>query len=212
MYFLDSDAAKKICQYHLLHELAGALKCTLSDFVVLPQLRFQLKLVDDQKALSKLETAEAVELARLLVSAASEAVITINAANPILQLGRPDIDTGEAVLFAALSADEQSKLVSGDKRAFIALSKVDSLPVVDALWPRLICFEEAIYLILHHSDFDMVSAKIRARPDVDAAMGISFGRSIASPKISVIDALKSYMNDLSRNTKGKYQAPLAVIQ
>lgn len=207
MYFLDSDAAKKICQYHLLHELACALKCSLSDFAVLPQLRFQLRLIDDQSALSKLGTAGAVELARQLVSAASEVVIASEEANPILQLGRPDIDTGEAVLFAALHGDEQSELVSGDKRAFVALSRVDSVPTVDMLWARLICFEEAIYLILQSSDFDVVSTKIRAQPSVDTAIGISFGRAVANSQASVIDALKSYMGDLVKNTQGKYQAP-----
>lgn len=183
------------------------MKCSLSDFAILPQLRFQLKLVDDQKALSKLGTAGAVELARQLVSAASEVVIAAEAANPILQLERPDIDTGEAVLFAALHGDEQSELVSGDKRAYVALSRVDSVPAVDMLWARLICFEEAIYLILQSSDFDVVSTKIRARPSVDTAIGISFGRAVASSQTSVIDALKSYMSDLVKNTQGKYQAP-----
>lgn len=207
MYFLDSDAAKKICQYHLLHELVGALKCSLSDFAVLPQLRFQLKLSDDQKALSKLETAEAVELARQLVSAASTVVIDAGVANSIFQLERPDIDTGEAVLFAALLSDKQSELVSGDKRAYVALSKVDSVSAIDLLWVRLICFEEAIYLILQNADFNVVSTKIRARPGVDAAIGISFGRAVASSKASVIGALKSYMSDLVKSTQGKYQAP-----
>lgn len=207
MYFLDSDAAKKICQYHLLHELAQALTCSLSDFAVLPQLRFQLKLSDDHKALSKLETPEAVNLARQLVSKASEVVITAEAANPMLQLERPDIDTGEAVLFAALHDDEHSALISGDKRAYVALSKVDAVPAVNVLWARLICFEEAIYLILQSSDFDAVSTKIRAQPYVDTAIGISFGRAVASTEASAIDALKSYMSDLVKATQGKYQTP-----
>lgn len=207
MYLLDSDAAKKICQYHLLHELAGALNCAMGDFAVLPQLKFQLKLSKDEKALAKLGTEEAVALARQLVAAASEVEIVAEAANPLLQLNRPDIDSGEATLFAALHGNEESELLSGDKRAYVALSRVDGMAVVDALWSRLICLEEAVYLIVRNTDFQLISDKIRARPEVDMAVSISFGRVIANPPETVIEALQGYMHSLVGDTGGKYISP-----
>lgn len=207
MYLLDSDAAKKICQYHLLHELAGALNCALSDFAVLPQLKFQLKLTKDDKALTKLGTEEAVYLARQLVAAASEVEIAVEDANPLLQLNRPDIDSGEATLFAALHGNDEAELVSGDKRAYVALSKVDGLLVVDALWARLLCLEEAVYIILRNGDFQQISDKIRARSDIDMAVSISFGRTSANPRETVIEALQGYIRALVENTGGKYLPP-----
>ncbi|MGL4316097.1 MAG: hypothetical protein ACRCTL_05745 [Pseudomonas sp.] len=207
MYLLDSDAAKKICQYRLLYELAGALGCTLGDFAVLPQLKFQLRLATADKALSKLGSPEAVDLAKQLVAAASEVVVVADSANPLLQLNRPDIDSGEATLFAALHGDDESALVSGDKRAFVALSKVDGVPVVDALWARLICLEEALCLVLGHADFQEVSDKVRSVPTVDMAISIAFGRAQPNPIQDVMSGLQSYLTDLQANTGGKYLLP-----
>ena len=204
MYLLDSDAAKKICQYSLLHELAAALSCTLSEFAILPQLKFQLKLANAEKAHEKLGSQEAVEMARQLVAAASEVVVFVDIANPLLQLNRPDIDSGEATLFAALHSDDDSSLVSGDKRAFVALSKVDGVPVADALWARLICLEEALLLILRHADFQQVSEKVRSVPTVDTAISIAFGRTHANPIEGVLDGLNSYLQELHAKTSGKY--------
>lgn len=207
MHLLDSDAAKKICQYLLLHELAGALGCGLNDFAVLPQLKFQLKLSNEGKALAKLGTGEAVELARQLVGVASEVEILMEAANPLLRLNRPDIDSGEATLFAALHGNADAELLSGDKRAYVALSKVEGMQEVDALWARLLCLEEALYLIVRNTDFHVASGKVRARPEVDTAVSIAFGRAAANPPEAVFEALQSYMRNLEKETGGKYLLP-----
>ncbi|PTU03172.1 hypothetical protein DBR45_08490 [Pseudomonas sp. HMWF031] len=207
MYLLDSDVAKKICQYQLLHELVEALDCGLEGFAVLPQLRFQLKLSNQAKAVQKLGSEAAVDLAQQLVAHAVEVQIAAEAANPILELNRPDIDSGEATLFAALYDNDSDSLISGDKRAFIALSQVNGLPVLDALWARLICIEEAIHYIVRTASFGTVSAKIRAMPAVDTAISIAFGRAKPNPQADVLDALMSYIKDLQRQTAGKYVLP-----
>lgn len=207
MFLLDSDVAKKICQYHLLNELAVSLGCGLNDFAILPQLRFQLKLADPAKALNKLGTQEAVDLAHELVRAAAEVEVVAETANPILELNRPDIDSGEATLFAALHNAEADSLVSGDKRAFVALSAINGVSVVDAFWARLICLEEAMHLIVMSANFDDVSAKVRAQPAVDIAISIAFGRAVANVQAVVVEALASYMSDLHACTNGKYVLP-----
>ncbi|MBU3057232.1 MULTISPECIES: hypothetical protein [Pseudomonas] len=206
MYLLDSDAAKKICQYHLLHELAGALRCGLESFAVLPQLKFQLRLANDGKALAKLGTVEAVDLARQLVGAATEVEILAESANPLLQLSRPDIDSGEVTLFAALHGND-AELLSSDKRAYVALSKVEGVPETEDLWARLLCLEEALYLILRSTDFQLVSDKIRAKPSVDTAVSIAFGRAAANAPEAVFEALLSYMRALVEDTGGRYILP-----
>lgn len=206
MYLLDSDAAKKICQYHLLHELAGALGCGLERFAVLPQLKFQLRLANDGKALAKLGNEEAVDLARQLIGAAAEVEILAESANPLLQLGRPDIDSGEVTLFAALHGND-AELLSGDKRAFVALSKVEGVQETEDLWARLLCLEEALYLIMRSTDFQLVSDKIRAKPSVDTAVSIAFGRATANTPEAVLEALLSYMRALAKDTDGRYIVP-----
>lgn len=203
-YLLDSDAAKKICQYQLLQELTIALQCSLANFAVLPQLKFQLKLKNNNKALEKLGSQESVELAKLLVKEASEVEIIAEAANPILSLNRPDIDTGEATLFAALYGSTNDSLLTGDKRAIVALSKVNHVPQVNQLWARILCLEEAIYLILKALDFNKVSSLIRSRPDVDISLSIVFGKSKINTHDEVIEGLVSNIKNIERQTNDKY--------
>ncbi|MBC3209871.1 hypothetical protein HU755_23980 [Pseudomonas sp. SWRI111] len=207
MYLLDSDAARKLCQYELLNELVAALGCSMHELGVLPQLKFQLQLADHTKSLARLGSINAVELAKRLIASAHEVEVSAATANPLLELNRPDIDTGEAILFAALWEDAESELISGDKRAFVALSKVDGVAVIDALWGRLICLEESLYLMVRDGDFHIVSQKVRSRPDVDISASNSFGRSTPSTQPNVLDALQSYMAALKRSTNGKYVLP-----
>lgn len=204
MYLLDSDAARKLCQYELIEELIVLLGCAMGDVAVLPQLKFQLRLTDDVKALEKLGTANAVELARRLVASAREVEVSVTSANPLLELNRPDIDSGEATLFAALCERSYSSLISGDKRAFIALSKVDGIPVIDGLWARMLCLEEALLWLARDGDFPTISERVRNRLDVDTSIGISFGRSAPAAQQTVIDALQSYIDYLRQQTSGKY--------
>ncbi|MFS2158206.1 hypothetical protein ACCD10_12700 [Pseudomonas sp. Pseusp122] len=204
MYLLDSDAARKLCQYELIEELIVLLGCTIGDVAVLPQLKFQLRLANDVKALEKLGTENAVDLAKRLIASAQEVEVSATSANPLLELNRPDIDTGEAILFAALSERSDSSLVSGDKRAFVALSKVNGVPMIDGLWARMLCLEEALLWLARDGDFPKVSERVRNRLDVDTSIGISFGRSTPAAQQTVIDALQSYIDHLKQQTSGKY--------
>ncbi|MBD9565274.1 hypothetical protein [Pseudomonas sp. PDM09] len=204
MYLIDSDAARKLCQYQLIHELIRALDCRLTDLAVLPQLPFQLRLNNPPAALKKLGSEEAVELAKELVRHASLVEVRVEQSNYFLDVERPDIDSGEAVLFAAMYQSPSDCMVSGDKRAFVALSKIDNHAAVAGIWARLICLEEAIMLILEHGNFDDVSAKVRARNDVDKALSLAFGHSRTADHASVKEALNSFVADLQRETDGRW--------
>ena len=204
MYLLDSDAARKLCQYQLIHELTRALECALADLAVLPQLIFQLRLNNPENALKKLGSNESVTMAIELVRHANTVEVLIEQSNHILDFERPDIDSGEAVLFAALYQNAQDRLISGDKRAFVALSNITDPIPTEGIWARLICLEEAILLILEREGFDLVSAKVRARSDVDKAISMVFGRTQAANHASVLEALNSYIKDLDRSTGGKW--------
>lgn len=204
MLLLDSDAARKLCQFDLVEFLLASIELEASNLGVLPQLKFQLHLNNEEKAIRKLGSRVALENARKLVSSASEVEISANSANPILTLDRPDLDTGELTLFAALSEIEKGQLLSGDKRAYIALSKVEPIQEIQDLWIRFLCLEEAILIILSRSDFTSVAQRIRSNPNVDKAVALTFGASTPSPKDSVEEALKSYVNHLEQVTAGRY--------
>lgn len=200
MYLLDSDIARKMAQYTLIDDMVTCLRCEHSDLAVLPQLKFQLR-IGTAKALQILGGEDAVEAATKLIGAAQEISLGPEAANTILKLNRPDIDSGEQVLFAALLLDSSRHLISGDKRAMVALSLIET---IDQVWASLRCLEELVLFMVHHMAFDALSASIRGRADADIALSIVFGRSQEAPKAHVIEGLGSYLNQLIQDTGGRY--------
>ena len=200
MYLLDSDVARKMAQYTLIDDMVACLRCRLADLAVLPQLKFQLG-IGTAKALRKLGNEAAVAAANKLIDAAQEISLGPEAANTLLELNRPDIDSGEQVLFAALLLDASRQLVSGDKRAMVALSQIET---IEHVWASLRCLEDLVLLMVHAMAFDALSANIRGRADADISLSIIFGRSQAAPKASVLEALGSYLNQLINDTGGRY--------
>lgn len=200
MQLLDSDVAKKIALYTLVDELEHGVGCALTDFAVLPQLRYQLRLGSD-KALARLGTPEAVAAAETLVANAGEVFLTPEAANYVLALNRRDIDTGEQLLFASILACPDDHLFTGDKRAMVAVAQIGG---IDAIWMSLSCFEHLMVRIVDTHDFDAISVKVRARPDADMAMSLVFGRTAAAAPASVAEGLQSYLSALANDTGGKY--------
>lgn len=200
MYLLDSDVARKMSQYTLIDDMVACLGCGLSDLAVLPQLKFQLR-IGTPKALLKLGDEAAVAAATKLINAAQEISLGPEAANMLLELNRTDIDSGEQVLFAALLLDSSRQLISGDKRAMVALSQIET---IEHLWMSLRCLEDLVLLMVHAMAFDRLSASVRSRTDADMGISIVFGRTQASPKESVIEGLESYLNQLINDTGGRY--------
>lgn len=211
LYLLDSDAARKLAQYDLVNELIAALNCQKVHLAVLPQLKYQLGLTvaDQSKALKLLGNQQSLMAAKDLIAHAAEVDITPDAANPILQLNRPNLDSGEKTLLAALVSQPDDKLVSGDKKALVAISKINDIPILKGVWLRILCLEEAMHLIVRNHAFEDISLKIRARPDVDTAVSIIFGKSAANNYDNVIEGLNSFLRSLHKDTDGNYLPDLA---
>ncbi len=206
MYFLDSDVVKKTAQYDLFNELINSYESEAHHFYVLPELKFQLHIANKDKSVRKLGSEDAyAALSTFLDSAREIDIIPTGTANEILTLDQANLDIGEQTLLAAVSATDEAKMISGDKRAFISISKIGHLSSIDNLWPYLICFENAIQtIVLCHKPFGSISQKIRNRPDADNSIKIAFGVSSPANIDSVLQALESYINDLVSKTSGKY--------
>ncbi|WP_447905149.1 hypothetical protein [Stenotrophomonas sepilia] len=206
-YLIDSDAAKALCQYGLIEDLATALGVTLRDFAVLAQLRYQLHMASPAKALKKLGSNLAVEQASLLVEQASEVVVLLESANYALLEGTPDIDGGELALFAAMCEDSNAGLITGDKRSLIALCKIEGAIQENFSWAQILCLEEAIAILIRFFDWQYVSERIRTRPDVNNALSNIFGRSAPAAEAAISEGLQSYLRELQVNTAEKYCSP-----
>lgn len=206
MYFLDSDVVKKTAQYDLFNELVNSYESETHLFYVLPQLKYQLHIANKEKSVTKLGSEDAYfALSNFLESACEIDVIPTENANEILTLDQTDLDIGEQTLLAAVSSTDEGKMISGDKRAFISISKINHLSSLDNLWPFLICFENALQkIVISQKPFESISQKIRNRPDVDNSIKIAFGVSTSADIDSVMQALESYIDDLVSKTSGKY--------
>ncbi|QNH10652.1 hypothetical protein [Xanthomonas sp. SI] len=206
-YLIDSDAAKALCQYGLIEDLATALGLTLSDFSILAQLRYQLHLANPEKSLKKLGSELAVAQVKLLVAEASEVVVMLKSANYALLEGTPDIDGGELALFAAICDDSNASLITGDKRSLVALCKVEGEIQESFSWAQILCLEEAVAILVGHFGWEYVSKRVRLRLDVNSAISNIFGRSAPAGETAVSEGLQSYLKDLQINTAGRYQSP-----
>lgn len=171
MYFLDSDVVKKTAQYNLFNELINSYESEAHHFHVLPELKFQLHLKDKKKSVKKLGSEDAYTALSTFLDSAQEAdVIPTETANEILTLDQTNLDIGEQVLLAAVSSTDEGKMISGDKRAFVSISKIDHLSSINDLWPYLICFESAVQkIVLSQKPFESISKKIRNRHDTDTS-------------------------------------------
>lgn len=206
-YLIDSDVARCMCSYELIEDLATALGVTLADFFVLSQLKYQLHLAKPSKALKKLGTPEAVQQAQKLVSQASEVVVMADSANYVLLEGTPDIDGGELALFAALCENPSTGLVTGDKRALVALCKVTGPIESKFAWAQILCLEEAIARLIAHFGLNHVSKTVRAHAGTNTALEMIFGKTKAAAIEDVNEGLTSYLNHLVTGTQGKYVSP-----
>lgn len=203
-YLIDSDVARCMCTYGLIEDLATALGVELTDFFILSQLQYQLRLANPAKALKKLGSVEGVQQAKLLVENASEIEVMTESANYVLLDGTPGIDGGELALLAALCDNPDTGLVTGDKRALVALCLVAGPIESKFTWAQILCLEEAVARLVAHFGLDHVSRKVRAQPGANTALDMIFGKSQASKLEDVNAGFRSYLNDLLTQTQGKY--------
>jgi hypothetical protein len=109
----------------------------------------------------------------------------------------PQIDPGEAELLAS-AAENSLMLVTGDKRALIAVAKVPGFAV--ALAGRVVTLEAALLALCEQLGDAHVRAAVAPLLAKDITLKICFSDANASPR----PALRSYFESLKRDV-----APLA---
>lgn len=104
----------------------------------------------------------------------------------------PQIDPGEAQLLAS-AAEHSSMLVTGDKRALIAVAKVSGFNM--ALAGRVVTLEAALLALCERLGDDHVRAAVAPLLGKDITLRICFSESNPSPR----PALRSYFEGLKRD-------------
>lgn len=116
--------------------------------------------------------------------------------------GQTGIDSGEALLVAAMMNQVGRRLVTGDKRALVAMSALRETLGTDALQGRLLCTTQLLWHALEVIGSDALVACVRRYPDYDKATLAVMGRSGARSCEDIEAGLRSYLNDLDRTAPG----------
>ncbi|MGB3740189.1 MAG: hypothetical protein WA948_12660 [Pontixanthobacter sp.] len=108
-----------------------------------------------------------------------------------------DLDVGEAQLLAILIRREAVFLLTGDKRAVIAINQCMPEPARH----RIVCLEQIMATIVRTTDHNDLRRRICAKPNVDRAMTACF--SCSTPDVQpddILAGLRSYCGDLRQKS------------
>jgi hypothetical protein len=109
----------------------------------------------------------------------------------------PDIDDGEAVLYGVLHENPNYLLLSGDKRAMIALAGSADLTDVRAkIAGRVVCVEKVISLLLASLGLDHVAKAMLPVRDSSGALKVIFSDGNCSDEAACTYAVSTYIVDL----------------
>jgi hypothetical protein len=111
-----------------------------------------------------------------------------------------NLDTGESQLVSILISRSLLWLLTGDKRAVVAIERLlDEEPSLHAIKGKVMSLEQLVSSLLTSGDGEMIRAAICAEPDVDRSLKICFACASAGVALStVMEGLKSYIGDLRK--------------
>lgn len=203
-YFVDNDVVIKFAQYDLLNDLVSALEITHQDIYLLKELAYVASFLDSGKGSEFFGCPDALARAQAFYDVCNIAEISsAEIVRTILSFERTGLDAGELVLLGCLLENQNSQMITGDKRA---IPKIDALVSEGRLHfsgARFISLEGAILLLISKLPFEYVSEKIRSRPDADSAITNCFGRTAAVDQNAALDGLSSYISSLDSSISAK---------
>ncbi|WP_434031529.1 type II toxin-antitoxin system VapC family toxin [[Pseudomonas] boreopolis] len=184
---LDNDVILKGASYGLLSDLLAALPEGPYEHGVLGAARFMLPKTLKRKSVTRMGKA----LADLQVALKAFEVLEPDKAEQRLaaelqfnaQQAGLALDPGEAQLTAIVVSRGLRHLLTGDKRAILALASTPLPDGIDReqLVRKVICLEQAVLALLDHLGAASVRALICAEHDVDVQLRVCF--SCSSPEI-----------------------------
>jgi len=195
--YIDCDVASKLARWGVLDEVWNTLDLDNHDVYVPASLKFRFQLQDDAKALKKCGSAAAVEQLRRFVGkvgdppdAQDELIVVLSS--------EPGIDSGESVLFASAATQDDAVIITGDKKAIVALGWLcEKEERVRTLRGKILCLEQLVAHLLDFKGLSWLRQAIAVDPSADRTIHICLGSRLDAPLASVREALESYVNSLS---------------
>ncbi len=185
---IDSDAFCKLGEAGLLPDVVEALGADFDDCGRLYALPQMLR----RGGLRKTYGAEACE--RLLALAAPLSAISESSVEWLDRLTSiPDVDPGEALLFAA-AVPSALTVVTGDKRALRALKDVPGFDA--AMAGRIVVLEALLILLCDRLGADAVRGRVQPLMATDKTIRVYFSEAGTDPRAP----LRAYLLELIAET------------
>ncbi|MCP2729697.1 hypothetical protein [Limnofasciculus baicalensis] len=196
---IDNDALLKLARYGLLDQALALFKCTPTDVSVLPAAKYRLLPAKNRLRFCKDEESAARLEAFFKTSNRLDAGLADPDLLDILN-AVPNIDAGEALLFAVAANNRNTLVITGDKRSLEALCSYDSVAHVSKALAGRVVSVEVLFSMLAEYRFTLIQELVRAKPDVDKTLNNVFGVTVPADFESVKEGFASYISDLRRKT------------
>jgi hypothetical protein len=204
MGVVDNDIVLKGACYGLLPDVCGeGSEVPAEDLGVLSSCRFVVadrirrhgSLRDTDRALQAL--APFLEATTILDPTEDEQRLAADIEFGAQGLGLP-LDAGESQLCAVLVERSIPLMLTGDKRAIVAMEQLlEAYDWLSDACGKVRCLEQLILVLIDRIEPDIVRACICGEPHVDTALGICFScHEDATTEASIVECLESYINHL----------------
>ena len=203
---IDNDILFKGACYGLLSELVST-SCPNSEvpgilgsarFVVSAKIRKRSLLRNRARALENF--SDFLGRTQALEPTDSEQSMAADLELAAQRLG-VSLDTGESQLCSILVNRVLSLLLTGDKRAIVAMEKlVDADTRLAPVCGRVRCLEQLVRDAVVTQGHETFRTAICSEPEIDKALAICFGCTSRSIEpLSLIEGLQSYINSLRKD-------------
>jgi hypothetical protein len=195
----DTDILLKLSALDLVQETLQLLQLSEQDVYLLPSATHYLRKAD--KRLIYRYGKEGVERAQKLAQQAKFVGFHLEKSELELLSSVPDIDTGEALLYASTYALQEFWLLTGDKRSLTALAASPNCqPIAARLSGKVICLEQVVIHSLSSHPFEILLSKIVPARECDTAVKVAFGSGNQADLSHAIGALDAYISELRAKT------------
>ena len=118
----------------------------------------------------------------------------------LAQLQAVNLDTGESQLVSILISRDLRWLLTGDKRAVVAIERLlDEEVSLHVVKGRVMSLEQLVYSLQANGESITIRAAVCGEPDIDRSLKICFAcSSTEAEPSSVMEGLKNYIADLRK--------------
>lgn len=202
---LDNDIAFKLACYQLADETVAATTINKARPAMLSVSRFVIpkKIATHKRVRSSATAQSALErLFRsvLFLEPTEDEIALAAVTEAAATRSGLELDSGESLLLAILYQRACTYLVTGDKRAVIAMAVVAK----EASEGRVRCLEQLVVHLISQIGVSAVGTQVCAEPLIDTALSISFQCAAPGERSveSILAGLTSYIEYLRREAPG----------